>query len=87
MMVSISSYCYYSTKLNNWLWAVHVYNYPTGATVYLNETDIVVQEGDDGSTSSTTTVEICVVLAAAMGGLQRNILIDLTVSPNNANSK
>ena len=49
----------------------------------LNETNIVVQEGDDGN----TTVDICVVLADAMGGLQRDIVVDLTVLANNANSK
>ena len=58
-------------------------NYPTGATVYLNETNIVVQEGDDNS----TTVYICVVLADAMGGLQRNIVVDLIVMSDSANSK
>ena len=54
---------------------------PTGATVSLNETYIVVQEGDD----SNTTVDICVVLADAMGGLQRDIVVDFTEVP--ANSK
>ena len=49
----------------------------------LNETNIVVQEGDD----SNTTVYICVVLVNDMGGLQRNIVVDLTVLANNANSK
>ena len=49
----------------------------------LNETNIVVQEGDDGN----TTVDICVVLVDAMGGLQRDIVVDLTVLTNNANSK
>ena len=62
------------------------YLQPTGATVYLNETDIVVSEGDDSSTGSTT-IDICVVLAGAMGGLQRNIVIDFTVVSDNANSK
>ena len=50
----------------------------SGATVYLNETNIVVQEGDDGN----TTVDICIVLADDMGGLQRNIVVDLTVMPD-----
>ena len=54
-----------------------------GATVYLNETNIVVQEGDDNS----TTVDICVVVADAMGGLQRDIVVDLTVMSVTANSK
>ena len=49
----------------------------------LNETNIVVQEGDDGN----TTVDICVVLADAMGGLERDIVVDLTVLPDSANSK
>ena len=49
----------------------------------LNETNIVVQEGDD----SNTTVYICVVLANDMGALERNIVVDLTVMPDNANSK
>ena len=49
----------------------------------LNETNIVVQEGDDNS----TTVYICVVLADAMGGLQRDIVVDLTVMSVTANSK
>ena len=62
------------------------YLQPTGATVYLNETNIVVSEGDVSSTGSTTT-DICVVLAGAMGGLQRNIVVDLTVVSDNANSK
>ena len=55
----------------------------SGATVSLNETSIVVPEGDDGN----TTVYICIVLADAMGGLQRDIVVDLTVTPNNPNSK
>ena len=49
----------------------------------LNETNIVVQEGDD----SNTTVDICVVLTDAMGGLQRDIVGDLIVMPDSANSK
>ena len=49
----------------------------------LNETNIVVQEGDD----SNTTVYICVVLVNDMGGLQRDIVIDLTVMSGTANSK
>ena len=56
---------------------------PTGATVSLNETNIVVQEGDDGN----TTVYICIVLENDMGGLQRDVVVDLTVLANNANSK
>ena len=54
-----------------------------GATVSLNETNIVVQEGDDNS----TTVDICVVLANAMGGLQRGIMVELTMVSGNADSK
>ena len=54
---------------------------PTGATVSLNETSIVVQEGDDGN----TTVYICIVLENDMGGLQRDIMVDFTDLP--ANSK
>ena len=61
----------------------HIYLQPTGATVSLNETYIVVQEGDN----SNTTVDICVVLANAMGGLRRNVVIDVAVMPDNANSK
>ena len=53
-----------------------------GATVSLNETRIVVQEGDEGN----TTVDICVVLVDAMGGLQRDIVVDLTVVPDTTNS-
>ena len=49
----------------------------------LNETNIVVQEGDD----SNTTVDICVVLTDAMGGLQRDIVVDLIVMPDSANSR
>ena len=49
----------------------------------LNETNIVVQEGDDGN----TTVYICIVLVNDMGGLRRDIVVDLTVMPDNANSK
>ena len=60
-----------------------MYLQPTGATVSLNETNIVVQEGDD----SNTTVDICVVLADAMGGLQRDVVVELTVMPDNTNSK
>ena len=56
---------------------------PTGATVSLNETSIVVQEGDEGN----TTVYICVVLEDAMGALQRDIAVDLTVMPDSANGK
>ena len=60
-----------------------MYLQPTGATVSLNETNIVVQEGDD----SNTTVYICVVLVNDMGGLQRDIVIDLTLVPDTPNSK
>ena len=49
----------------------------------LNETNIVVQEGDDGN----TTVDICIVLANVMGGLQRGIMVEITVLPDTANSK
>ena len=49
----------------------------------LNETNIVVQEGDD----SNTTVYICIVLANDMGGLERNIVVDLTLVSDSANSK
>ena len=55
----------------------------TGATVSVNEINIVVQEGDDGN----TTVDICIVLENDMGGLQRDIVVDLTVIPDTANSK
>ena len=48
----------------------------------LNETNIVVQEGDDNSTS----VYICVVVADAMGGLQRDIVVNLAMVPDSANS-
>ena len=51
--------------------------------MFLNETSIIVQEGDDGN----TTVDICVVLANVMGGLQRGIMVELTVLPDTANSK
>ena len=60
---------------------------PTGATVYLNETNIVVQEEVDSSTSSALNVEICVVVANTIEGLQRDIMVDLTVVPGNADSK
>ena len=63
------------------LWAVHLY--PTGAVVYLNETSIVIPEGDDGN----TTVDICIVLANVTRDLERDIVVDLTVMPDNANSK
>jgi len=43
-----------------------------GATVSLNETDIVVQEGD-----GNTTVDICVVLQDDMGGLERDIVVTM----------
>ena len=62
---------------------VFVTHIVAGATVYLNETNIVVQEGDD----SNTTVYICIVLVNDMGGLQRDIVVDLTVIPGSANSK
>ena len=57
--------------------------YPTGATVYLNETDIVVQEGDD----SNTTVDICIFVANDTGSRQRDIVLYLTVTPDNASGK
>ena len=60
---------------------------PTGATVYLNETNIVVQEGVDSSTSSALNVDICIVLASTIEGLQRDIVVDLTVVPGNDDSK
>ena len=56
---------------------------PTGATVSLNETNIVVMERDD----INTAVDICVVLENDMGDLERDIVVDLTVMPDNANSK
>ena len=59
-----------------------MYLQPTGATVSLNETNIVVQEGDD----SNTTIDICVVLENAMGGLQRDIVVDFTEVPANSKS-
>ena len=55
----------------------------TGATVYLNETNIVVQEGDDGN----TTVDICIFVANDTGSRQRDIVLYLTVIPDNASSK
>ena len=48
----------------------------------LNETNIVVQEGGENS----TTVDICVVLADAMEGLQRDIMVNLSMVPDSANS-
>ena len=48
----------------------------------LNETNIVVQEGGENSTS----VDICVVLADAMEGLQRDIVVNLSMVPDSANS-
>ena len=68
--------------MNNWSWTVYLQ--PTGATVYLNETNIVVQEGDDGSASSALNIDICIVLANNIEGLQRDIMVDLTVVPGNA---
>ena len=56
---------------------------PTGATVFLNETNIVITERDD----INTTVDICIVLANNMGDLERDIVIDLTVMPDSATSK
>ena len=61
---------------------ITVHLQPTGATVSLNETSIVVQEGDDGN----TTVYICVVLENDMGGLQRDIMVDFTDLPANSKS-
>ena len=43
-----------------------------GAIVSLNETDIVVQEGD-----GNTTIDICVVLQDGMGGLERDIVVTI----------
>ena len=62
-------------------WAVHLQ--PTGATVSLNETNIVITERDD----INTTVDICIVLANNMGDLERDIVIDLTVMPDSATGK
>ena len=56
---------------------------PTGATVSLNETNIVVTERDD----INTTVDICIVLANNTRDLQRDIVVYLTVMPDNAASK
>jgi len=53
-----------------------------GATVSLNETDIVVQEGD-----SNTTIVICVVLQDNMGGLDRDIAVTIMLMPNTIPSK
>ena len=47
----------------------------------------MVEEGDDSSTSSALSVDICIVLANTIEGLQRNIMVDLTVVPGNADSK
>jgi len=53
-----------------------------GATVSLNETDIVVQEGD-----SNTTINICVVLQDDMGGLERDVVVTIILMPDTINSK
>ena len=66
--------------MNKWS---YIYLQPTGATVSLNETYIVVQEGD----YNNTTVDICVVLADDMAGLQRDVVVNLSIMPDNTNSK
>ena len=68
-------------NLNKWPWTVYLQ--PTGATVYLNETNIVVQEGDD----SNTTIDICIFVANDTGSRQRDIVLYLTVVPDNTSSK
>lgn len=47
----------------------------------------MVQEGVDSSTSSALSVDICIVVANTIEGLQRDIMVDLTVVPGNADSK
>ena len=66
-----------SSMLISWLFTATL---TAGATVLLNETDIVVQEGD-----SNTTVDICVVLEDDMGGLERDIVLNLMTVPETAN--
>ena len=82
MMVSTSfipQYCF--TNLNNWSWTLYLQ--PTGATVSLNETNIVVVEGTD----NYTNVDICIVLANDMGGLQRDVVVELTGNNNSESTK
>ena len=69
------------TNLNNQSWTLYLQ--PTGATVTLNETSIVVVEG----TNSSTNVDICIVLEDDMGGLQRDVMVELTLVPGNTNCK
>ena len=80
-MMMVSTSYLITTTLQPTPWAVHLQ--PTGATVSLNETNIVVTERDD----INTTVDICIVLANNMRDLQRDIVVYLTVMPDNANSK
>ena len=48
----------------------------TGATVVLQTpTDISTPEGNDGE---TMTVNLCIRLTNIMGGLQRNVVLNLT---------
>ena len=47
----------------------------------------MVQEGDDGSASSAQNIDICIVVANNIEGLQRDIVVDLTVVPGNADGK
>ena len=49
----------------------------------LNETNIVVVEGTD----NYTNVDICIVLANDMGGLQRDVVVELTGNNNSESTK
>ena len=60
----------------------HIYTYTciymythVGATLQLTQTLVSVQEGDRGT---TTLVDLCLRLANAMGGLMRDVVINLS---------
>ena len=51
-----------------------------GATVQLSQTSTSVPEGNSGN----TTVDMCLVLTDALGGLRRNVVVNITTQDRTA---
>lgn len=47
----------------------------TGATVQLSQAMVTIQEGDSGT---NTTAPLCLTLTDAMGGLRRDVVVNLS---------
>ena len=57
---------------------MHTHN--IGATVQLSQTSISVPEGNSGN----TTVDMCLVLTGALGGLWRDVVVNITTQDRTA---